>query len=71
MEQLRRENDTRRKQPNPGGGNQKLTGKRKATAQPDEQQAARKAAPKPQGRFGNAKYSKEDLDKKRRGNCKG
>ena len=70
VEQLRQATDTRRKRPNPGGGNQKLAGsKRKATGPPDENpQASRKPPPKPQGRFGNTKYSKPE---KRQGNRKG
>ena len=71
VEQLRQATDTRRKRPNPAGGNQKLAGgKRKATGPPDPEnpQASRKPPPKPQGRIGNTKYSKNE---KRQGNRKG
>jgi hypothetical protein len=69
VEQLRQATDTRRKRPNPGGGNQKLAGgKRKATGPPDENPQASRKPPKPQGRFGNTKYSKPE---KRQGNRKG
>ena len=71
VEQLRQATDTRRKRPNPGGGNQKLAGgKRKATGPPDAEnpQASRKPPPKPQGRIGNTKYSKPA---EKRGNRKG
>ena len=70
VEQLRQATDTRRKRPNPGAGNQKLAGgKRKATGPPDPEnpQASRKPPPKPQGRIGNTKYSKNE----KRGNRKG
>jgi len=71
VEQLRQATDTRRKRPNPGAGNQKLAGgKRKATGPPDPEnpQASRKPPPRPQGRMGNTKYSKNE---KRQGNRKG
>ena len=68
VEQLRKATDRRSKRPNPGGGNQKLAGKRKATGPPDDPQPSRKPPPKPQGMFGNTKYSKPE---KRQGNRKG
>ena len=38
----------RKTRPNPGGGNQKLTGKRKAVGQPDGEPPARRMPPKPE-----------------------
>ena len=58
----------RRKRPNPAAGNQKLTGqKRKATAQPDDPQASRRKAPKPEGRMEKTRYSRKELVDRKRG----